>query len=271
MDKIPQAEQAPIISPNKRNPTQSKKRGRISLFYYIGCILLVAVCAGLGAVTVAKLTTGAYKTFSKTAEAVSEDVKGKFYDLAYEFAESTYHVSNQATITIDDVQEISKLEVLQVRDVTYITNSDEESAVLKNILDSLKDKIKGDYVCWLKVPGTAVFTVDMTLSEFIVDYERAYILIRIPNPDISEFTIDYKDVEVLWSEDEGLFDHSVSVGVETAQSMLQDAESKLWNEMLSNQRFYQSARNAAETILTNLVKEFNADVEDLTVVIEFIE
>ncbi len=176
------------------------------------------------------------------------------------------------TLTIEDVQQISKLEVLQVTNITYITPEEDDAGVLESIVSTVTDLFVADAIMWLKVPGTAVFTVDLSVAEFIVDSERSYVLIRIPTPEISEFTIDYGNVEPLYFKDGGILSgNTAKVGVEKAEEYLKNAELELRSDITSNQRFYQSACTAAQTILTNLVKEFNCDVEDLTVEVEFLE
>ena len=42
-------------------------------------------------------------------------------------------------------------------------------------------------------------------------------------------------------------------------------------EMYTNQRFYQSAKEAAVSILTSFVKELNPGISDLTVEVEFMD
>ncbi len=241
----------------------------IRIAAYIIAVVVLVGCSVYAYISIKNGTASAYQDAVESAATAAYD---SIYNTAYEAAEEAHHVSNEVVITIEDVQQISKLEVLQVSNTAYITPEDDEADILQSIVNKVAGFFIADTITWLKVPGTAVFTVDLSAAEFIVDSERNYVLIRIPNPEISEFTIDYASVEMLYFKDGGLLkDKTAKVGVEKAREYLQDAELELRSDITGNQRFYQSARNAAETILTNLVKEFNADVEDLTVVIEFIE
>ena len=128
-----------------------------------------------------------------------------------------------------------------------------------------------DVVSWLEVPGYGVFTVDLQSAEFIIDNERGYVLIRLPYPELSEFTIDYENVEVLNFEDSGIFKNSAKVGEDLARKQLQSAELTMRQSVNSNQKYYQAAENDATNILLNLVKQLNPQIENLVVDVEFIE
>lgn len=115
-----------------------------------------------------------------------------------------------------------------------------------------------------------MFTVDLRTAEFIIDEERAYVLLRIPRPELTEFTINFANVEILYFEDSGVFKNSAKAGVDLALEALQDAEQTLWEEILSDQRFYQAAYDNAVSLLTCLIMELNPDFPNLTVDVEFI-
>jgi hypothetical protein len=56
-----------------------------------------------------------------------------------------------------------------------------------------------------------------------------------------------------------------------AKKLIDDGGAKVKAELLSNTRYYNSAKASAENIVKNLVKSFNPDVENLQVDVEFYE
>ena len=159
--------------------------------------------------------------------------------LSYNIAEADNHVKNRGIISIENIQEKADLEVLEVSDVEYITN--EKSG----------DKVTS----WLEVPGTGVFTVNLAMSEFVIDDMRHYVLARVPKPEIKaeNIQIDTKKVKILayqnnhWSE---------------AQAIIQE-------DVQSNERYFEIAKSSAESIIKQLIKSLNKDVANLDVEVEF--
>ncbi len=212
--------------------------------------------------------SAASSTYHSQKEEVSEEIYQTFYEKSYNAAEKTHHVSNEISISIGSLREESRLEVLKVSNVAYEIRDSESENILYSIVDHIRDR---DVSSWMKVPGNGVFTVNLQTAEFIIDDDRQYVLIRLPKPELTEFTIDYSNVEELYFDDKGAFKNSAMVGVELAREQLESAELDLRAEITSNQRFYQSACDAAENILTNLVRELNPEMPELTVDIEFME
>ena len=157
-------------------------------------------------------------------------------------------------ITIGDLKEIAKLEVLKVSDVEYII---EEGATNSNGITS-----------WLEVPGQGTYVVDLQAAEFIVDDERAYVKVRAPYPELTNISIDYANVQKLFFKNDILND-SYKVGEELAQRQLNSADMLIKKEFASNQRFYLSAQEAAVSTIQCLVKQLNPQNTDMTVEVEF--
>lgn len=81
---------------------------------------------------------------------------------------------------------------------------------------------------------------------------------------------DYANVEVLNFEDSGIFKNSAKVGEDKAREDLQSAELTMRQNVNSNQEYYLAAEEAAEKILSTLVKQLNPQIENLVVEVEFI-
>lgn len=216
-------------------------------------------------------TGAAVDSFGAAKDKAAEEVYQFFYEKSFEAAEKAHHVSNNVSITIGDLREEQKLEVLKVSDVAYETPKPKDQNWFNELIKSIIGIFDADMVSWLEVPGNGVFTVNLQAGEFIVDEERQYVLIRVPNPELTEFTIDYKNVELLLFEKGGAFKNSAKYGVDKAMEQLQSAELTIMQEVNNNQEFYKRARESTEKMLVNLVQQLNPQLPDLVVKVEFID
>lgn len=248
-----------------------KKKRRAFFISIAVCILIIvgAIYWLFDSIHVGALA--AQEHYKNVKESVSSEVYDAFYESSYKFHEQQHHVSNEISITIGSLQEQAKLEVLKISEVDYKTPEEDERNMIETIKKSISGLLFGNVISWLEVPGYGVFTVDLRSSEFIVDNERQYVLVRIPSPELSEFTIDYANVELLNFEDTGIFKNSARVGENIAREQLQSAELSMRQKANSNQDFYQSARESAITIITTLVKQLNPSLPNLSVQVEFFD
>jgi|GEM_PF-2127977 len=231
-------------------------------------IYAIAIAIAVGALffiqyRIADAAKKASEKYESTKNETIQSIYNDYYDKSYEKAEKTHHVKNEVTINITSLKETSKLEVIKVNDIDYEIWDNEDESLIEKITPSKKVQ------SWLEVPGKAVYTVDLQASEIIVDNERRYVLLRIPRPEITEFTIDYENVNIL--ELDGGDMQNVNMGADTAREQLKSAEQTIKHNISTNQRFYKSAEASSVTILTNLVKDLNADISDLTVEVEFMD
>lgn len=187
------------------------------------------------------------------------------YNIGYQTAEQKFHVSNEIVISLGNIREIQRLEVLRVCDVSYEVPTEEE----KNWLEKFMDHFEENTECWLEVPGNGVFTVNLKASEFIIDNEQKHVIVRLPNPELTDFSIDYEHVKLLNFEDDGIFKDSVDVGIDLAMEELKDAELGMRLGIVNNQKFFQQARKSAESTVTNLIKQLNPGSQNLIVDVEF--
>lgn len=240
----------------------------ITVLIFSVVLLVIGAALVARAITVAGRSAG--EAFQRTRTEVQEDVYQKHYLDAYEKAENTHHVSNRISISISDIQKMQKLEVLQVSNVTYITEDDaDESEEAKDLWSGFVGIFEGRLTSWIEAIGKGSFTVNMKASEFIVDNERRYVLVRIPRPSLDNFTLD--QAKAVYVNDDGVKKRGTSDGVDLAARQRRYAWEKLKKEVESDQFFYESAEKAAETILENLVKGINSDIPELTVEVEFID
>lgn len=204
------------------------------------------------------------QAYSKAKEDSFGKAYGESYNFSYEVAESQHHVSNHISISLGNVREIQRLEVLNVSEVNYQAPPPREDSFW-DIVAFWDDDIES----WLEVPGTGVFTVNLKASEFIVDPIQQHVIIRLPNPELTSFTIDYNNVQLLNFEEGGIFKDSAKVGVDTAIAQLQDAQLSMRQDVNNNQDFYKRAQLSAKSILTNIIRQLNPDLPNLRVDVEF--
>lgn len=241
----------------------------------IGAITITAILL----VASVWLFTAAYREGTAAAAASFQSAKAQsadeayrhFYDKSYTAAEKAHHVSNRVSITVGKLREEQKLEVLRVSDVAYETPRPKDQSWFNSMIAGITGIFASDVVSWLEVPGSGVFTVNLQAGEFIMDDARQYVLIRLPAPELTEFAIDYENVELLLFEEGGAFKNSAKYGVDKAMEQLQSAELTMMQNLNNNQEFYKRAREAAEQMLVNLVRQLNPALPELTVEVEFID
>ena len=178
----------------------------------------------------------------------------KLYQGAKDRAESKYHVSNKVLISVASFEESEKLEVLEANHVEFITEN--------------RDENTSNVTAWIEVTGKGTFVVDLKAAEFIVDNEHKYVLVRIPYPELTNVTIT-KAVQKLFKDD--FWNGSYSDGVHLAVDQLNDADVRIKKALMANQYIYQNAQTVAVSMIENLVREFNPDIPDLTVEVEFMD
>lgn len=227
-----------------------RKAGRYRKVFY--GLFIVALALLVLALFIAVKTSKSAYVESKSA--AHDRVYAGFYDKAYNYAERSNHVSNRISISLGDVRETANLRVLEVTDVEYIIENEDDN----------NDGISA----WLEVPGKGFFTVDLQTSEFLVDEERREVVVRVNEPVLSDFTIDYQNVNELDFSNSGGND-SISVGEDIARKQCREAYSELHTAFLSDQNYLESAKRSAENIITNLIKQLNPDIPDLSVIVEY--
>lgn len=256
---------------SKRKKPEGLSRKQLTLGAIVASALLLCICVYMILDTFTFGAGAAIDSFSTAKDEAAEEVYQFFYDKSYDAAEKAHHVSNNVSISIGDLREEHKLEVLKVSDVAYETPDPKDQSWLEDLIANITGIFDAEVISWLEVPGNGVFTVNLQAGEFIIDEERQYVLIRVPSPELTEFSIDYENVELLLFEEGGAFKNSAKYGVDKAVEQLQSAELTMMQNVNNNQEFYKRARESTEKMLVNLVKQLNPQLPDLSVKIEFID
>lgn len=236
----------------------SKKRSvRIMVLLVIFNVVLIGLCGGLlvqaGKVAVAE----AEEAYASRFEEVAENTAQEYYEWAFRKAEEEYHVSNRATLSIGDIQERSRLEVLNVSDVEFIVYDEDEDTSKR----------------WVAIPGDGVFTVDMTESEFLIDEVRQTIVARLPRPRLTSDSVKVKSENiVIYNFEKGILKNgNYADGISYAEKDLREGQEMIRSAFLSNQEYLKSAEQSAKRIITEFIHNLNPKVTDLKVVVEFMD
>ena len=232
--------------------SQRDNRIMIIVSVVIGIIILISIYLMNGSVNAG--ATSVFTSYQTALESERDATYNEIKEKYFEIAEANYHVSNQVSISIENLKETANLEVLTVSDVEYI-------------VENAGDNGSG-ITSWLEVPGTATYIVNLQAAEFIIDNDRDYVLVRAPYPEITNISIDYSNVNKLLFVNSG-FNESYKVGEDLARRQLNSADLLIKKEFTSNQHFYLNAEEAAKNTIECLIRQFNPDIEDLVVEIEF--
>ena len=225
--------------------TESKAGNKKNLKLIIPIVLAVQLCLSF------LLGTFLFKNNYNNAKSQTEkQVRQNAYEKTYGMTEAAYHVSNQVNISIEGIREKADLEVLAV-DTKYIYIHE------------------GNPKVWYEIPATGYFTVDLAMSEFIIDNNRMHVLAKIPDPTIKNITEDYNNVNQLLFKD-GVFNGSIQQGEDLARQMYLEAHNTMLKELSLNAYYFSAAQSAAEKLIVNMIKALNPDLQSMTVDIEFV-
>lgn len=160
------------------------------------------------------------------------------------------HTFDRATISITEIREVARLEVLRASDVKYMISDKDGLSV------------------WISVPGNGTFTVDMQRAEIVTDEVNNSISIRIPKPEMLNCTINYDGVEKIHFENKKWIFDNVSDGTERYSEMMKEAQEQ-FKTSLNSSFFRENAEKNARRMVTSLAHDANPDNPDLKVYVDF--
>lgn len=231
----------------------SKKRPvKAIIFLMIFNVFLIGISGYLLSQAGKAAVSGIEEAYGSRYQEVLENTAQEYYNWAFRIAEEENHSSSRVTISIGDIQEEARLEVLRVSDVEFIVHDED------------------DFKRWLAVPGDGVFTVDMTESEFLIDDVRQMVIVRLPEPRLTSDRIESKDIEI-YDLEKGGSNGNYSTGISAAEKDIAEGREKIRNEFLSNQEYLLSAEQSAELIIKNFILSLNPNAEELKIVVEFVK
>lgn len=239
--------------PNQVNQQDAQKKRNVKTIVIAVVVIQILL----------SVLAGAYffkKAYQNAKTNTTNRIRQSAYDTVYDITEGANHASNRASIYLDQIREKADLEVLQVG-TNYLYISDEEDRA-KNL------------TIWYEIPGTGTFTVDLTMTEFIVDHERHHVLVKAPLPTITIFREEIDKIQKLeYQDDKPIPDlqGSIQTGETIARKMLDQAHVEMMRELTSNNDYLDAAKDSAQKLITNIIKAINSSISDLTVTVEFNE
>lgn len=236
---------------DRKDGTEQKKNNKRGITGIIAAVIMlqiiIAVFAG---------TWLFRRGYERNKTNTANNIRKGAYDTVYNLTEEEYHLSNRVTITVKDIQEKADLEVLSI-DTYYLYRSDEEDTAQNLTL-------------FYKIPGTGTFTVDMRMTEYIIDNERRHVLVKAPAPAITQFRENYAGIEKLEYRKDGILNGSIKEGEETARKMLARAHTQMMKSFEMTQAYHHAAEESARKLFTMMIKALNPETPELTVDVEFI-
>ncbi len=244
--------QVPETNGTEKKPAQENKEAQKKS--NVKTIITIVVVAQV----FLAIFAGAYffkSGYENAKTSTTNKIRQDAYDTVYDLTEGANHTSNRATIMLDGIKEKADLEVLQISTSFLYTSDDADKA--------------SNLTIWYKIPGTGTFTVDLQMTEFIVDAERHHVLVKAPLPAITKFKeekaerLEYKDDRFApWSG-------SIQEGEAIARKMLYKAHVEMMKDLEANTEYMEAAKTSTQKLITNIIKALNPSVKDLTVTVEF--
>ena len=235
----------------KRRKRKSSKKRTMAIMIAI-TVALFLLCVALIVISFAiksRAAKVAYTDAKNISITTSYEETGK---KIYEIGEKRYHTSNRIGISIGSMESVSALEVLKVTEIEYYIHKGDKEAKTE---------------AWYKITGTGVFTVDLALAEIIVDDERNYILIRVPEPTIQldDFNVTIKSFHF----EKELFE-SIATGEALAAKAEKEGLKNIKAKILASQAYYDCAKSAAVAQLVKMAEDCNPNIK-IKVDVEFFD
>lgn len=245
---------------HKSDQTPKRNGNNAIIILAVVLAILLCVCVYLVIDTISIGTKAVNDAYDEAKSNAISDTYNAFYERSYTDSEKAHHVKNVAAISVGNLREVQKLEVLKVYDVVYNSKEVENDKLFSADIDA-----------WLEVPGYGVFTVNLHASEFIIDDERQYVLVRVPVPELSTFDIDDAGVAMLHYTENNGFTEQPKAGVDLAEQQYKEAYIEMQERIRGEQEYVNKAKNATKNVLKTLVTQLNPQLPELVVEIEFME
>ena len=245
------------MSLSKKTERNEKKKLN-ETFLLIIVVVILGSMAALFLINALKSATSACASAFNTAyNKTKEDTYNAFYQAAYDYLEHTYHLSNKATISIGNIKEENALEVLKV-----------STSWCQIVPDKDSNEKTGR---WVLFNGSGVYTVDLRCSEFFVDNDNRFILIKLPTPKLNHIHLD-GNTKIYKCDREGWGNGDFNTGHEMYMSDKAEAQINITQKLENNDENLSKAKSAAESLVKNLIKSVNQDLnlKDSEIQIEFI-
>ena len=240
---------------SERNKNRSKNNNyfsgiNISVVFRILTFVIPFVLIFVSYINYKTIVEKAKKTYFDKLSSVSNGVTEEIYSLG----EKNNHVSNQISMAITSIVDETRLEVLSVRDVEYITDETNE----KNTVTS-----------WLKVTGEGIYTVDLKSAEYLYDSTSKTVTVVLRKPELTHCRL-INGENVFYQNDRLIGNGKIVDGEDLAQRQIQSGYKAIYTYFLENPQFYQSAKDSAVSIVKGLIKQLYIDNPNIKVTVVFV-
>ena len=218
------------------------------------CVSIIVIATVLAFYLIRDSIEIAAKSVSKNFEEAKTEQYNASFEEARQKAYDKNRLSQEVSIYIGDIQEISKLEVLKVSEQSY-TIQDEETK-------------KAGITYWTKNTVFGIYTVDLSIAELIVDKKNNYILVKIPEPVLTISPSGQYETKLYRKIK--FSDGNNEEGSELAMKQLKAGEAALKTKIETNQSYKTKAKESAEEIIKNFIYVLNPDNSSLIIEIEYL-
>lgn len=244
------------VSTNQR--TRKKQTNKLIVL----SVILIIVCVVIGTLLFFrfKATTKdtAISVFANALEETRKTTYNQFKNKAFNYFEKKNHVSNRATLTIGNIKEENSLEVLSVSDSWVKIHEPEKD-----------DRTRR----WVEFHATGVYTVDMSMSEFIIDDYNNFVLVKLRTPQLSHVAVDNDTKMYTLSYEKGLgeWDGTYDQGIRLMKEDRAEAKRELTKQLSNNNTNLAKAKESAEHLIRAFIKNVNPELnlKDSSIQIEF--
>ena len=240
------------------------KKNRTTLLVVVSVLLILIIAVVYLSISIIPNSLGStLSNFREQAQSTHDTVSNDIYTKYYTKYREKYYTSSKVDISVGQLSTDPKLQVLAISSIKYDINE-----TPSNIINEI---FGGKTKSWLQVPANSVFTVNMQLAEYVIDNDCQYVLVRIPRPELSRFSIDHEKIVLRYFDESGVFKNADRSEVENYNDRLSKIESELYQEVLNNQSYYVMAQDNARKTISNLIKQLNPSYPDLVVDVEFMD
>ncbi len=238
-----------------------KKHGKLRTFIILAVLAVILFLIGSTSLRVwggivASGIREAKNNFQNTKALYEEQTEAEVYQLIYDEILHHYQPKNEVFITVESIKETANLQVLMARERVVITQTPEERESNENL----------NY--WIIYDGTATYTVNMQICEFVTDNDRHFVLARLPRPDTKIAIVDEK---ILLATNKKSNDGSLEKGSALSRKARNTANAKLEELFLNDAELTRKAEEAAKKQVEFLIRALNPGIDDLTVKVLFFD
>ncbi|MCQ2465491.1 MAG: hypothetical protein MJ095_07910 [Oscillospiraceae bacterium] len=229
-----------------------KRRRTVNLAAVVPALLIVTVFIVNLCINSSTVKKGS-KAFMNAYETERDAAAPTVYEDFFKSALEQYRTKNEINTEIPTENYDGKIEVFRICDTACIPQTEDGN---------------DDPTAYLEVPCTGVYTVNLNYTEFITDLQRNSVTLRIPRPELTEFTVDTENAKL--KNGQGIIiSNSKMTSSEYIQSHVEENDPVIRESILNNTVFTENACEAAKKRISQIIMAYNP-FESIDAEVEFI-